>query len=185
MMKALADKKIIGGLVLLVGSGVVLFAFQSKGFRRGIEKTFYQVERTFTKAGDEVGTAGAQFDKMTGSGISPVGTDQTLASTNARPISENERGPIERAVQSFIDARTEHGLYPVYDSASGEMLKLKREEAPGRIVYEGDVIIACVNFSDERGRPIDIDVTVIPDGSGYRATQAVLHLVDGADRRPQ
>lgn len=167
MMKALADKKIIGGLVLLVGSGVVLFALQSKGFRRGIEKSFYQIERVFTKVGDE------------------AGADQTLASTDVRPISETELGAIEHAVQSFLDARTENGLYPVYDSASGEMLKLKQENVAGRIVYEGDIIVACVNFSDERGRPVDVDVSVIPDGSGYVATKAVLHLVDGADKRPQ
>ena len=92
------------------------------------------------------------------------------------------RTSISGAMTDFVETQTVSGHVPLYDPVEGRLLRLKFEALHSGIVRKGDFYVSCADFVDQDGRKIDVDFLVIPDGETLRATQAIVHSVDGEKR---
>ena len=99
-------------------------------------------------------------------------------------IKGDVRTQTQAAMNGFIEAQTVGGVVRLYDPVEGKLLELKFDKLHSGIVRKGDFYVSCADFVDDSGRKIDVDFLVIPDDSGkLRATQAIVHSVDGDKRK--
>lgn len=93
------------------------------------------------------------------------------------------RKDIQAGMETFIDRNTIDGVYYIYDPVEGKMMELTFKELHKGIVKKGAFYVSCADFTDSRGRTIDLDFLVIPAGDKPRAIQAIVHSVDGKKRK--
>ncbi len=101
---------------------------------------------------------------------------------NDPSIEGDLRKNIQAAMDSWVGEQTVDGTVRLYDPVEGRLLELKFEELHDGIVKKGDFYVSCADFADQDGRKIDVDFLVLPDGDALRATQAIVHSVDGEKR---
>ncbi len=92
------------------------------------------------------------------------------------------RTRIQSAMSDYAEAQTIDGVVRLYDPVEGKLLRLKFDALHSGIVKKGDFYVSCADFVDQMGRKIDVDFLVLPDGKNLRATQAIVHSVDGNKR---
>ncbi len=92
------------------------------------------------------------------------------------------RTRIQFAMSDYAEAQTIDGVVRLYDPVEGKLLRLKFDALHSGIVKKGDFYVSCADFVDQMGRKIDVDFLVLPDGKNLRATQAIVHSVDGNKR---
>jgi hypothetical protein len=93
------------------------------------------------------------------------------------------RSGIQQAMNDFVEEQTVDGVIRIYDPVEGRLLRLQFKKLHSGIVRKGDFYVSCADFGDKNGREIDMDFLVIPDGEALRATQAIIHSVDGKKRK--
>lgn len=93
------------------------------------------------------------------------------------------RANIQAAMNGFIQDQTIDGAVRLYDPVDGHLLRLKLDSLHSGIVRKGDFYVSCADFVDGSGRKIDVDFLVLPDGDVLRATQAIVHSIDGNKRK--
>ena len=93
------------------------------------------------------------------------------------------RSGIQSAMNEFVDAQTVDGVLRLYDPVEGRLLQLRFDNLHSGIVRKGDFYVSCADFVDQGGRSIDVDFLVLPDGDTLRATQGIVHAVDGTKRK--
>ncbi len=111
-----------------------------------------------------------------------------LAGSSARAgddpsIKGDLRTQIQEAMGDFIGTQTVDGFVHLYDPVEDRLLRLTFEELHSGIVKKADFYVSCADFVDQEGRKIDVDFLVLPDGDELRATQGVVHSVDGKKRK--
>jgi hypothetical protein len=107
----------------------------------------------------------------------------TAANAGDDPSIKGElRTSITGAMNQFIQGATVGNHYSLYDSADGKLLRLKFDKLHSGIVKKGDFYVSCADFTDQAGRKIDVDFLVVTTDSGPKATQALVHAVDGTKR---
>ncbi|MFQ5504534.1 MAG: hypothetical protein ACE5F1_07015 [Planctomycetota bacterium] len=92
------------------------------------------------------------------------------------------RTGIQAAMNSYVESQTIDDVVRLYDPVEGRLLRLKFKALHSGIVRKGDFYVSCADFVDQEGREIDVDFLVLPDGATLRATQGVVHAVDGKKR---
>ncbi len=98
-------------------------------------------------------------------------------------IQGETRSGVKAAMTRFIDGqRSADGSMLHYDPVSGDLLRLKLRELHAGIVSKGHFYVSCADFVDADGREVDVDFLVVPNGSGFRVNQALVHAVDGEKR---
>ncbi len=93
------------------------------------------------------------------------------------------RAGIHQAMNAFVAHQSVDGVVRLYDAVDGKLLRLRLEGVHQGIVKKGDFYVSCADFIDQDGRKIDVDFLVIPVGEGLRATQGIVHSVDGKKRK--
>ena len=93
------------------------------------------------------------------------------------------RTQIQAAMGDFIGTQSVDGTVHLYDPVEDRLLRLTFDELHSGIVKKADFYVSCADFTDQDGRKIDIDFLVLPDGDTLRATQAVVHSIDGKKRK--
>lgn len=93
------------------------------------------------------------------------------------------RQNITKSMDDFIRANTIDGAYRVFDAVEGHLMHLKLDVLHEGIVKKGEFYVSCADFFDEKGRKVDLDFLVIPDGDRMVTTQAVVHAIDGQKRK--
>ncbi len=176
-MKVMANKKVIQGLVALFLSFFVLMLFQSKTFRQNVVRVLYAVTAAFSESDDEFDRASSTWDKLRGK---RTGSVRTLADVD---IASDTAVGLREAARSYVTNRTKEGRFAIYDEVSGELLELRLVGQHQEISKSGEAYRNCFDFEDQSGREVDLDIYLVRDGDGVRATRAELHEVDGQDRR--
>ena len=92
------------------------------------------------------------------------------------------RTNIHAAMNDFVEEQAVDGVVRLYDPVEGHLLELKSYELHRGIVRKGDFYVSCADFVDAGGRKIDVDFLVIRDGDRLKATQGIVHSVDGKKR---
>ena len=92
------------------------------------------------------------------------------------------RTQIQAAMSDFVESQTIDGVVRLYDPVEGRLLRLRFDELHSGIVRKGDFYVSCADFVDQEARKIDVDFLVLPDGGDLRATQAIVHSMDGKKR---
>ena len=177
-MKTLANNKVIGGIVVLVAALVLSVFATSASFRRRVDATFLKISTMFDRTENQAASASSALDKMQGKRAR--GPVKTLADGDTR----DRRTEIRSAARGFVDERSKSGKFPIYDEVGGRLLELRFERQHDEIGDEAGILTSCFDFRDDAGRLIDVDVLVIRDADGVRATMARLHAVDGNSRIP-
>lgn len=93
------------------------------------------------------------------------------------------RQNVKKSMNQYISQNTSDASLWVYDAVDGQLLKLKFVALHEGIVKKGDFYVSCADFTDQKGRKIDIDFLVRPAGNQLIATQALVHAVDGKKRQ--
>ena len=93
------------------------------------------------------------------------------------------RTDIQSAMKDFITHQTIDGVYRHYDPVDGRLLHLEKANLHAGIVKKGDYYVSCADFTDQDGRSIDVDFLVLDAGGEIRATQGLVHKIDG-NKRP-
>ena len=114
--------------------------------------------------------------------ISIVLTSVALAG-NDPSIKGDLRTNIKASMMSFIENRMVNDTFMIYDASKGKLLRLKFDKLHDGIVKKGEFYISCADFFDEKGKKVDLDFLVIPDGDNLHTVQAVIHAVDGKKRK--
>lgn len=96
--------------------------------------------------------------------------------------SEKDKQAIRGELNQFLQRQTIDGKFFHYDPIEGRMLVLQFDEVHEGIKPAGELFVACVDFRDQFGRKLDVDIIVAPAKGSYRAIQALLHKVDGEKR---
>ncbi len=102
---------------------------------------------------------------------------------NDPSIKGDLRKQITASMNQFINQQTIDGTFYLYDAIDGKLLLLKFDALHEGIVTRSDFFISCADFTDQKGRKIDIDFLVLPGGKGLKTTQAIVHSVDGNKRK--
>ena len=92
------------------------------------------------------------------------------------------RTRIQAAMNSYVESQTVDDVVRLYDPVEGQLLRLQFKGLHSGIVHKGDFYVSCADFVDQDGREIDVDFLVLPDGDTLRATQGLVHAVDGKKR---
>lgn len=100
-------------------------------------------------------------------------------------IKDPLRTQIQTSMKDYIQAHTVGGTLPHYDPVSGDVLRLTFKEMHSGIVKKGDFYVSCADFTDPKGRKIDMDFFVVPDNGVQRTVQGIVHSVDGKKRAYQ
>ena len=114
--------------------------------------------------------------------ISIVLTSVALAG-NDPSIKGDLRTNIKASMMSFIENRMVNDTFMIYDASKGKLLRLKFDKLHDGIVKKGEFYVSCADFFDEKGKKVDLDFLVIPDGDNLHTVQAVIHAVDGKKRK--
>lgn len=92
------------------------------------------------------------------------------------------RADIQNAMQGYVAKRTVDGAFLLYDPVTNEVLRLTDADIHKGIVKKGDFYVSCAGFKDQRGRKIGVDIMVIADDAKPRASQAIVHKIEGTKR---
>ena len=92
------------------------------------------------------------------------------------------RTRIQAAMNAYVESQTIADVVRLYDPVEGRLLQLKFKGLHSGIVQKGDFYVSCADFVDQDGREIDVDFLVLPDGDTLRATQGLVHAIDGKKR---
>lgn len=92
------------------------------------------------------------------------------------------RTRIQAAMSSYVESQTIGDVVRLYDPVEGQLLHLKFKALHSGIVQKGEFYVSCADFVDQSGREIDVDFLVLPDGDTVRATQGLVHSIDGKKR---
>ena len=92
------------------------------------------------------------------------------------------RQNVKKSMNQYITQNSSDASLWVYDAVDGQLLKLKFVALHEGIVKKGDFYVSCADFTDQKGRKIDIDFLVRPAGNQLNTTQALVHSVDGKKR---
>ena len=92
------------------------------------------------------------------------------------------RTGLQAAMNTYVESQMVDDVVRHYDPVEGRLLRLKFERLHSGIVHKGDFYVSCADFVDQEGREIDVDFLVLPDGDALRATQGIVHAVDGEKR---
>ncbi len=92
------------------------------------------------------------------------------------------RANIQQAILRAIDEGTVGGIYRFYDPLTQSVLSLEFTKLYSETLKKGDFYVRCAEFKDSRGRVVDVDFLVIPDGDEMRVTLAALHKL-GAEKK--
>ena len=93
------------------------------------------------------------------------------------------RTDIQAAMQTLIDDLSVDGALVQYDPVDGKILELREPVLHAGIVKKGHFYVSCADFKDQQGRKIDVDFLVLDHDGQLRATQALVHKIDG-NKRP-
>ena len=110
-------------------------------------------------------------------------TGTGVYAANDPSIRGEQRQNIIASMNRFIQEKTIGDTYRLYDAVGGKLLRLKFKKLHDGIVRKGDYYVSCADFVDQMGRTVDLDFLVMADGMGFKATQAVVHSVDGKKRK--
>ncbi len=112
-----------------------------------------------------------------------VGTAGGAQAADDPTIQGDLRSGIQQAMKDFVAEQTVDGVVRLYDPVDGRLLRLRLEALHEGIVRKGDFYVSCADFVDQEGRKIDVDFLVLPAEGALRATQGVVHSVDGKKRK--
>jgi hypothetical protein len=102
---------------------------------------------------------------------------------NDPSIKGDLRRNIKASMMSFIENRMVNDTFMIYDASKGKLLRLKFDKLHDGIVKKGEFYISCADFFDDKGKKVDLDFLVIPDGDNLHTVQAVIHAMDGKKRK--
>lgn len=93
------------------------------------------------------------------------------------------RTGIGNAMNQYIESQTIDGRFYLYDAVGGQLLNLTFDGLHEGIVDKNGFYVSCADFIDQHGRKIDVDILVRPAGDTLKATQAIVHSIDGDKRQ--
>ena len=93
------------------------------------------------------------------------------------------RSNIVNAMNQYIESQTIDGRFYLYDAVGGQLLNLTFDGLHKGIVDKNGFYVSCADFIDQHGRKIDVDILVRPAGDTLKATQAIVHSIDGDKRQ--
>jgi len=98
-------------------------------------------------------------------------------------IKGNLRAGIGNAMNEYIEDNTIDGKFYLYDAVGGQLLSLTFDSLHKGIVDKNGFYVSCADFIDQHGRKIDVDILVRPADNTLKATQAIVHSIDGDKRQ--
>ncbi len=102
---------------------------------------------------------------------------------NDPSIKGDLRTNVHQAMNDFVAKNTIGGVLSIYDPVDGVLLKLGSYELHDGIVKKGDFYVSCADFVDQKGRKIDVDFLVLPNGGKLQTAQGIVHSVSGKKRK--
>jgi hypothetical protein len=98
-------------------------------------------------------------------------------------IKDPLRKGIQQAMSEHIDGNTIKSRYPIYDAVDGKLLRLEFKGLHKGIVKKAEFYVSCADFVDPAGRKYDLDFLVVDDAGKLKATQGIVHSIDGVKRK--
>lgn len=83
------------------------------------------------------------------------------------------RSELQLSLQSYIDNKTEDGLFPYFNSETGEIEHLILKNLHPAIFKKQDYYLMCADFMDSKGDAVLIDYIVRRHRNGYRVEQEI------------
>lgn len=87
-----------------------------------------------------------------------------------------------QSMHDFVVRQMINGTYYYYDPVEAQLLALRFTKIHDEVRRDGNFLMSCSHFNDQFGRSIDLDFLVLPKGSSYVTTQAIIHEIDGKKR---
>jgi hypothetical protein len=78
---------------------------------------------------------------------------------------------------------TQMGVIHLYDPVENRVLLLENRKPHEGITRKGNFFVRCVDFVDQYGRKIDVDLLVPQTGKPMQVTQAIVHKINGMERQ--
>ncbi len=93
------------------------------------------------------------------------------------------RQNIQASMKNFIRSETIDGGFYLYDPVEGRLLRLKFDKLHEGILRKADFYVSCVDFVDQNGRKVDVDMLVRNSAGKLITTQAIVHAVNDSKRQ--
>ena len=93
------------------------------------------------------------------------------------------RPQIWSTMDDYIVSQAVDGTMRLYDPIEDKVLRLDFVKIHEGIVRKGDFFVSCADFVDQYGRKLDVDLLVLQSGENLQVTQAIVHKIDGAERK--
>lgn len=100
-------------------------------------------------------------------------------------IDPKSRTQIQASMKEYVENQTVGGVVLHYDPIENRLLRLTPGKIHEGITEKSGFYVSCVDFVDQTGRKLDLDLLVRPEGKKFVTTQAVVHAVDGVKRAYQ
>lgn len=100
-------------------------------------------------------------------------------------IDPKSRTQIQASMKEYVKNQTVGGVVLHYDPVENRLLRLKPGPIHEGITKRAGFYVSCMDFVDQIGRELDLDLLVRPEGKKFVTTQAVVHAVDGVKRAYQ
>lgn len=101
-------------------------------------------------------------------------------------IDPKSRAQIQTSMKEYVKNQTVGGGVVLhYDPVENRLLRLKPGPIHEGITKKAGFYVSCMDFVDQTGRKLDLDLLVRPEGKKFVTTQAVVHAVDGVKRAYQ
>jgi hypothetical protein len=111
-------------------------------------------------------------------------TARAVAGADAS-IDPKLRAQIQTSMREYLKSQTVNGVVLHYDPIENKVLRLQPGKIHEGVTEESGFYVSCVDFVDQTGRKLDLDLLVRPEGKKFVTTQAVVHAVDGVKRAYQ
>jgi hypothetical protein len=101
---------------------------------------------------------------------------------NDPSIKGEQRQSIQKAMQKHVNDNTVNGNYYIYDALTNDVKSLKYKKLHSGIVKKENFYVSCTDFTDDMGKPYDMDLLVAENNGSYKVVDSILHKVDGEER---
>jgi len=102
--------------------------------------------------------------------------------SNDPSIKGEQRQGIQKAMQMHVNDNTVNGNYYIYDAVTNDVKSLKYKKLLSGIVKKENFYVSCAYFTDDMGKPYDMDLLVAENNGSYKVVDSILHKVDGEKR---
>jgi hypothetical protein len=102
--------------------------------------------------------------------------DSILGAVDLRP-------QIYATIDKYLLSQMPYGTMRLYDSSEDRVLRMEIRALDEDIIRKGEFYVNCLTFVDQDGRKLDVDLLVPQNEEPLQVTQAVIHKIDGSERR--